>query len=83
MNSIDDIIAATRGVILNVKSYKQEKSSKSTSLFELKENTSLYCLRSILTKNEQPYAVSTIYFPEYIGKELSDPPLREDHFPCG
>ena len=77
MNSIDDIIAATRGVVLNVKSYKQEKSSEVASLFELKENASLYCLRSILTKNEQPYAVSTIYFPEYIGKELKRSSFNE------
>ncbi|MDA0865645.1 MAG: GntR family transcriptional regulator [Cyanobacteria bacterium] len=70
MNSIDDIIAATRGVALKVKSYKQEKSSEVASLLELDENAVLYCLRSILMKNEQPYAVSTIYFPDYIGKEL-------------
>ncbi|MGA0375143.1 MAG: GntR family transcriptional regulator [bacterium] len=77
MNSIDDIVAATKGVVLKVKSYKQEKSSKVASLFELEENALLYCLRSILIKNDQPYAVSTIYFPDYIGKELKRSSFNE------
>jgi GntR family transcriptional regulator len=77
MNSIDDIVAATKGVVLKVKSYKQEKSPKVAELFELEEHALLYCLRSILIKNDDPYAVSTIYFPNYIGRELKRSSFNE------
>lgn len=77
MNSIDDIIAATKGVVLKVKSYKQEKSQKVASLFDVEEDALLYCLRSILIKNDQPYAISTIYFPDYIGEKLKRSSFNE------
>lgn len=71
INSIDDIIAAASGAELDIKSYRQETQAEIAPVLGVAPTEPMYCLRSILRKSGEAYAVSTIYFPPAVGSRLS------------
>lgn len=71
INSIDDIIAAASGAELDIKSYRQETAPDIAPVLGLAPSEPMHCLRSILRKSGEAYAVSTIYFPPAVGSRLS------------
>lgn len=71
INSIDDIIAAASGAVLDIKSYRKETAPEIAPVLGLDPDEPMHCLRSILRKSGEAYAVSTIYFPPAIGSRLS------------
>ena len=71
INSIDDIIAAASSAQLDIKSYRREPAPEIAPVFGLAPSESLHCLRSILRKGGEAYAVSTIYFAPAVGSRLT------------
>lgn len=70
INSIDDIIAAASGAVLDIKSYRQEVAPEIAPVLGLHPDEPMHCLRSILRKSGEAYAVSTIYFAPAVGSRL-------------
>jgi GntR family transcriptional regulator len=71
INSIEDVVAAAAGATLDIQSYRKEAAPEVGPLFGLPAEQSLHCLRSVLRKGRDPYAVSTIYFAPAIGSRLA------------
>lgn len=71
VRSIDDIIAMVSDARLDVQSWRTERSSADAELLGLPPRTDLYCLRSVLFRNEAPILRSIIYFPPEIGSRLT------------
>ncbi len=71
INSIDDIIAAASGAALDIKSYRREIAPEIAPVLGLDPDEPMHCLRSILRKSGEAYAVSTIYFAPAIGSRLA------------
>jgi GntR family transcriptional regulator len=71
LNSLTDVIAATRAARLRITGYRMGSSAEAASVFELPADTQLYCLRGRLLAGEQPLSEITIYFPPAIGQRLS------------
>jgi GntR family transcriptional regulator len=71
INSIEDIIAAASGATLDIRSYRRERAPDIAALFGVAAEQPLHCLRSILRKAGDAYAVSTIYFAPPIGTRLA------------
>jgi GntR family transcriptional regulator len=71
INSIEDIVAAASSATLDVQTYRREPANEVAPLFGLPADEPLHCLRSVLRKAGQPYAVSTIYFAPAIGSRLA------------
>jgi GntR family transcriptional regulator len=70
INSIDDIIAAASGAELDIKSYRRETAPEVAPVLGLAPDEPMHCLRSILRKSGEAYAVSTIYFAPAVGSRL-------------
>ncbi len=72
INSIEDIIAAASGATLDIRSYRPERGPPDiAAVFGVAAEQPLHCLRSILRKAGEAYAVSTIYFAPPIGTRLA------------
>ncbi len=71
INSIEDIVAAASSATLDIQSYRKEAAPEIAPLFGLATDEPLHCLRSILRKNHEPTAVSTIYFAPAVGSRLT------------
>jgi GntR family transcriptional regulator len=71
INSIEDIIAAASGARLDIRSYRPELAPEIAAVFGTPPDQPLHCLRSLLRKNDEPYAVSTIYFAPTVGTRLA------------
>ncbi len=74
IDSIDDIIAATRDATLKLLSYREETSAAAAELLDVPADTRLHCLRSLLQRGGKTFARSIIYFHPRIGSRLK----RED-----
>jgi GntR family transcriptional regulator len=71
INSIEDVVAAAAGASLDIQSYRLETAPEIAPLFGLPADEPLHCLRSLLRKGGEPYAVSTIYFAPTVGSRLN------------
>lgn len=71
INSIDDIIAAASGAELDIQSYRPETAPDVAPVLGLAPSEPMHCLRSILRKSGEAYAVSTIYFAPAVGSRLA------------
>lgn len=70
IDSIEDIIAAAGDAKLRVQSYRREAAPEAAQLFGVAPDTRLDCLRSVLVRDGQAFARSTIYFHPSIGGRL-------------
>jgi GntR family transcriptional regulator len=70
IDSIDDIIALVGDARLEVLSWRKETSPADAQLLGEAPRTLLWCLRSVLMRNDAPLTRSIIYFPPAIGSRL-------------
>jgi GntR family transcriptional regulator len=71
IETLDDIIASAGNASLAIESYGPHTSAEAAEALGLPQDTSLWCLRSALTRDGSPYARSMIYFPPDIGQRLT------------
>ena len=71
INSLSDVVAATKGARLRVMSYSRRISAEAASVFGLKAMQKIDCLRGLLLTEEGPLSEITIYFPPAIGARLT------------
>jgi GntR family transcriptional regulator len=71
LNSLEDIIAATRGARLEILSYAPRRSAEAAEVFGLAAGTPCHCLRGRLLVREKPLSEVTIFFPPAIGARLA------------
>ncbi|MCP8940028.1 GntR family transcriptional regulator [Alsobacter sp. SYSU M60028] len=71
MESLEDIVASADAASLDILSYRLEESAEAAEALGLPPATPLHGLRSLLTREGQPYARSLIYFPPDVGDRLT------------
>jgi len=71
MNSLDDIVAATEGAVLEVSDWYPARSAAAARVFGLPPATQFYCLRARVMRGGAPLSDVTIFFPPAIGERLS------------
>lgn len=70
LNSLEDIIAATRDARLEVAGYRSRRSREAAEAFGEDPGTMFPCLRARLLVREEPFSDLTIFFPPDIGGRL-------------
>jgi GntR family transcriptional regulator len=70
VESMDDIVAMVGDARLEIRSWRRERSSPDAEILGLRAATPLPCLRGILSRGQDAYARSIIYFPPTIGSRL-------------
>ena len=70
VESMDDIVAMVGDARLEIKGWRRERSSPDAEILGLRAATPLPCLRGILSRGQNAYARSIIYFPPAIGSRL-------------
>lgn len=73
INTLDDLIASAGDATLQIQSYRRERDDEAARALGADPGTTLWCLRSILLRQESAYARSTIYLPPEIGSRLTRP----------
>jgi GntR family transcriptional regulator len=71
MNSLDDIVAATEGAVLEVSEWHHVRSTTAARIFGLAPLTPLPCLCGRVLRGGTPLSDVTIFFPPGIGERLS------------
>jgi GntR family transcriptional regulator len=71
LNSLEDVIAATRNAKLLIAGYGKRASAEAAAVFGLDPGTALHCLRGRLLVDGLPLSEITIFFPPRIGARLS------------
>ncbi len=71
VNSLDDIVAATRDLRLEIDSYAPRRSAEAASCFALAQTALVPCLRGRLWQGKIPLSDLTIFFPPNIGGRLT------------
>jgi GntR family transcriptional regulator len=70
INSLEDVIAATRGARLDITGYAPRRSAEAAQAFGLDGRTMLPCLSGRLLVRDKPLTDLSIYFPPEIGRRL-------------
>jgi GntR family transcriptional regulator len=71
LNSLEDVIAATRDARLQIFSFRKQRSTEAAAAFGVDAATPLDCLHGRLYSDEQPISEIFIYFPPQIGVRLT------------
>jgi GntR family transcriptional regulator len=71
LNSLEDVIAATRDARLQISSYRKRRSAEATAAFGMDPAVPLHCLHGRLYSDDQPVSEISIYFPPQIGARLT------------
>jgi GntR family transcriptional regulator len=70
LDTLDDLIAGASGVSLDISSWSPERRPEIARLFGLLAATPLPCLKSLLVRDNKPFARSAIYFHPNVGEKL-------------
>ncbi len=71
LNSLDDIVAATEGAVLEISGWQEQHAPAAARVFGLDPATAMPCLRGRVMRNGAPLSDVTIYFPPAIGARLT------------
>ena len=71
LNSLDDIVAATEGAVLEISDWHERHAPAAARVFGLDPDTALPCLRGRVMRGLVPLSDVTIFFPPAIGARLT------------
>jgi GntR family transcriptional regulator len=71
VNSLEDIVTATKGARLEIIDYAPHRSAEAAEAFGVDARTPIPCLRARMMVAEGPLSVLAIFFPPHIGERMS------------